>query len=92
MVSVLIALALFAAAESGSQVVAKADPPKVDAPERVSDSQDKMICKRFIETGSLVRGYRTCKTKREWERERDNIRASGPGVDSCSARANGGAC
>jgi hypothetical protein len=45
-----------------------------DGPERAADAGDKMICKRFVETGSLVKGYRTCKTKREWERERENVR------------------
>lgn len=63
-----------------------------NAGESATDPQDKVICKRFAETGSLVGSYRVCKTKREWERERDNIRASGPGIDSCANRANGGPC
>jgi hypothetical protein len=57
-----------------------------------ADPQEKMICKRFVETGSLVQGVRVCKTAREWQRDRDNIRAGGPGVDSCRDRANGGQC
>ena len=85
--SALIALALFFAADPGSQNAANPD-----APERAADSQDKMICKRFIETGSLVRGTRVCKTKREWERDRADIRASDPGIDSCRSRANGAGC
>ncbi|MDB5720315.1 MAG: hypothetical protein JWP15_933, partial [Alphaproteobacteria bacterium] len=31
-------------------------------PEKAVDGRDKLICKRFLETGSLVKGYRTCKT------------------------------
>jgi hypothetical protein len=64
-------------------------PAPEDAPERAKDSRDKMICKRFVATGSLVRGYRTCKTKWEWERERENLRTLSVS-DSCRDRANGG--
>jgi len=46
----------------------------VDAPESAAGAPDKVVCKRFVRTGSLADGYRTCKTKKEWERERDNIR------------------
>ncbi len=45
-----------------------------DEPERSADRGDRMICKRFMRTGSLVDGYRDCKTKREWEKERENRR------------------
>ena len=51
-----------------------------------------MICKRFVDTGSLVRGTRVCKTKHEWELDRAQIRAKGPGIDSCRSRANGTDC
>ena len=62
-----------------------------DAPERAADNRDKMICKRFLETGSLVRGTRICKTKLDWERDRDMLKAQAP-ADSCRLRALGGAC
>lgn len=45
-----------------------------DSPETSAGASDKVICKRFPKTGSLADTYRTCKTKREWERERDNLR------------------
>lgn len=45
-----------------------------DAPETASGNPDKVVCKRFVRTGSLADSYRTCKTKKEWERERDNVR------------------
>lgn len=56
-----------------------------DAPEPVAGNPDKMVCKRFVRIGSLVDSYRTCKTKSEWQRERDNIRQSGV-ADSCRLR------
>jgi hypothetical protein len=79
----LLLLALFAA---DPQTVASAN-----APERAADPRDKMICKKFLETGSLVKGYRVCKTKIEWEHDRDNIRAGFNSAASCR-RNDGGPC
>ncbi|MEO7692062.1 MAG: hypothetical protein ABIS51_22445 [Sphingomonas sp.] len=84
---ILIALAILAAPNAADQ-----STRQPDAVERSTDAQDKMICKRFVDTGSLVRGTRVCKTKHEWELDRAQIRARGPGVDSCRSRANGGEC
>ncbi|MDB5720314.1 MAG: hypothetical protein JWP15_932 [Alphaproteobacteria bacterium] len=56
--------------------------------EKASDSREKMICKRFVETGSLVKGTRSCKPKREWDAERENIRAS-IGSGSCASSERG---
>ncbi|MEO7689294.1 MAG: hypothetical protein ABIS51_08410 [Sphingomonas sp.] len=84
---ILIALAILAAPSSADQ-----STRKPDAVERSTDAQDKMICKRFVDTGSLVRGTRVCKTKHEWELDRAQIRAKGPGIDSCRSRANGADC
>jgi hypothetical protein len=69
---------------------ASAAPPKSDV-ERVADAGDKMICKRFVRTGSLADSYRTCKTKHEWDRERDNVRQL-TAAESCRARGEGGGC
>ena len=58
-----------------SAAAANAAPRQgADGPEKASGNPDKVICKRFVRVGSLVDGYRTCKTKKEWERERDNVR------------------
>lgn len=35
---------------------------------------DKMICKRELETGSMVRYKRTCMTKREWRAASDDMK------------------
>lgn len=45
-----------------------------DVGEKSADPAAKMICKRFTRTGSLVDGYRICKTKIEWQRDRDLLR------------------
>jgi hypothetical protein len=75
----------------GTATTAQAGPrPAADAPEAAAGGRDKIVCKRFLKTGSLVDGYRTCKTKWEWERERENVRQLSVS-DSCNDRANGGA-
>lgn len=33
-----------------------------------ADPLDKVICRRILETGSLVKGKRVCLTRREWTR------------------------
>jgi hypothetical protein len=74
--------------------LAAADPQAAsaaDRPERAADPRDKMICKKFLETGSLVKGYRVCKTKAEWEHDRDNIRAGFNSAAQCPT-GNGGGC
>jgi hypothetical protein len=82
--AVLLMLAGTAAAQAPQRTADAAD-----AAERAGDPQDRVICKRFIETGSLVKGYRSCKTKREWERERDNIRSPRTTSGSCNSGESG---
>jgi hypothetical protein len=72
-----------AALASALSVTAAAAPTVQDKAEKSSDPQDKIICKRFVETGSLVKAQRTCKSKRDWERERDAIRTLGNPSGSC---------
>lgn len=65
--------------------------PDRNGPERAADSRDRVICKRFTKTGSLVASYRDCKTKRDWERERE-ARQQLSVTDSCALRGSGGSC
>lgn len=67
--SAAVSLFLAIAVVAGPAMAAK----EKDAPEKSADARDKMVCKRFLETGSLVKGHRVCKTKAEWERERENL-------------------
>lgn len=70
---------------------AAAERPKRDAPEQTTDSRDKVICKRFADTGSLVSSKRICKTKADWQRERDALREVGRST-SCGNVGNGESC
>lgn len=63
-------------------------PRRADAPEQPSDPNEKIVCKTFTRIGSLADRYRTCKTKAEWQRERDNLRQVNVS-DSCRSRQNG---
>ena len=63
--------------------------PSASSGQKGADSRDKLVCKRFPKTGSLVASYRTCKPESEWERERENIRQLNV-TESCRDRANGG--
>lgn len=70
---------------------AGAAPRRADSAEQPSDPDSKVVCKTFTRIGSLADRYRTCKTKAEWQRERDNLRHSRLS-DSCRSRGElGGA-
>jgi hypothetical protein len=79
-------IALAAVGVMAVSAVAEAAPRRADSIEQPSDPGDKIVCKRFVRIGSLVDAYRTCKTKAEWQRERDNIRQVNIS-DSCRSRA-----
>lgn len=64
----------FACGLASASIAQSAPRRGVDAPEAAAGNPDKVVCKRFTQIGSLVGSYRTCKTKKEWERERDNVR------------------
>ena len=78
------ALALQLAAGGGSK-------PAREQGERAADPASKVICKRFLETGSLVSGYKICKTKADWEKGRDRLRQTNS-TESCRLSGQGGAC
>ena len=82
-------LLLFALAAADPQ--AQATPVSATAA-KSADARDKVICKKFLETGSLVKGYRTCKTRDEWERERANIRQNTGNANSCMTGEGRGGC
>lgn len=69
-VTILLGCALAMASQ------AQAGSTNTNENEQAAASRDKVICKRFAKTGSLVATYKTCKTKWEWDRERENLRQS----------------
>lgn len=50
----------------------QAQPSTVPMP-----AKQRPICKRTVETGSLVRGRRECRTSAEWDRIAEAARAGG---------------
>ena len=71
-----------------ASTAAEAAPRRADSPEQPSDPNDKIVCKTFTRIGSLADRDRTCKTKGEWQRERDNLRQVNV-TDSCRSRQGG---
>lgn len=67
---------------------AGAQTPEREA-DRSAEHRDKVICKRFVETGSLVRSYRTCRTKAEWDKAREDAQRSSI---TASCGLDGGNC
>ena len=59
----------------------------VDAGERAAGNPGKIICKTFTRIGSLADRYRTCKTKAQWQRERDDHQELGKST-SCRMADN----
>ncbi len=54
-------------------LVAAAPASDANRPERVGDPQDRMICKTFPVTGSLIATNKICLTKHEWDWKHSNL-------------------
>jgi hypothetical protein len=81
-------LALASACVLATSTAAQSAPQPADAPEQPADPNEKIVCKTFTRIGTLASRYRTCKSKGEWQRERDNLRQVNV-TDSCSTRHAG---
>ncbi|RSV18322.1 hypothetical protein CA236_09580 [Sphingomonas sp. ABOLG] len=66
-------------------------PSKREVAERSADPANKMICKRFQRIGSLVGTNRVCKTKRDWDVEREALNQWSPAI-SCRPSDVTGRC
>jgi hypothetical protein len=51
-----------------------AEPVLASEASAETGDQDKIVCKRLVDTGSLVRGKRVCKTRQEWGRSAQGAR------------------
>lgn len=65
-------------------VAADPQPAPTATTKPVASAPDKLVCKQFAITGSLVGSKKICKTRREWDIERENVRAVLPGTASCA--------
>lgn len=72
---ILLLVSLFGVESQPTQAATPAKPSASDP--------EKVICRRFAVTGSLVSSYKTCKTRREWDSEREAVRSTGPGSTAC---------
>jgi hypothetical protein len=81
--SATVAIALMLAAASA----APATPPASNNSASPAGSRDRVICRRYVRIGSLVDGYRVCKTRADWDREQANARQFSLS-DSCNLRGD----
>jgi hypothetical protein len=58
----------------GSAVQARPAPSATAASPQPRNPEDKLVCRRMEETGSLLPGPRVCKTAWEWARIRQDSR------------------
>ena len=79
-VFVVVAMLVPAAALWAQQPPVAATPPRT----AVSTGEDRMICKKFPVTGSLVQMTRVCKEKRYWDME-DALRRQNTATSSCGS-------
>ena len=77
----IVAIALVSLAATSAHAL----PSEGRASAEGEASRDRVTCRRFLRTGSLVDSYRTCKTNREWQREHENIQHLSVS-DSCGMR------
>jgi len=83
--STIFALAALAAVASAAYALPSDAGSATGASAKAADPRSQIICRRFVRTGSLVDGYRICKTRGEWDREHENVRQFSVS-DSCSTR------
>ena len=82
-------VALYASLAVGSIMLAA--PAEAASAEKTNANGEKLVCKKFLETGSLVRKTKQCHTPREWDRIADSQRTGATKlVDQLSGRSLGG--
>ncbi len=65
-IAVYLATAMFTLGISSAAAAADPAPPAPAAVTPASDSDQRMICRRDLETGSLVKIKKTCHTREQW--------------------------
>jgi len=86
MLKIALAVATLIAAPALAQQAAAPQPQPAKAPK-----YERIVCRTMMETGSLIKKHKTCKSLAAWDREADAVRANGVS-DSCSKRGEGGIC
>ena len=56
--------------------------PAADSSQPEGQPKERLVCRRIVETGSLVRGTRVCRTRAWWDRTAEQQRANSPGMNS----------
>ncbi|GHH16433.1 hypothetical protein E2E30_14115 [Sphingomonas sp. AAP5] len=67
-------------------------PTPAQATKTAATAPEKRVCREFPVTGSLVGSQKVCKTRREWDIDRERIRASGLTSGVCGNQGISGNC
>lgn len=65
-----------------------AQPEPIEAA-KLAASQDEKICRKFAETGSLVRKIKTCRTRAEWRRIEEGAQETGRSLQTLLSTERG---
>jgi len=90
MLKIALAVATLIAAPALAQQAAAPQPQPQPQPAK-APKYERIVCRTMMETGSLIKKHKTCKSLAAWDREADAVRANGVS-DSCSKRGEGGIC
>jgi hypothetical protein len=82
MLSILSSAVFAILAQGSAQATATASAEPVDP-------LDKIVCKRTLETGSLIKGKKVCITRRQWNKVAEEGRAMGQEMQDANSRIVG---
>jgi len=86
--SVRIALTGLAAALATPALVAQ-QPTAVQVPQVEQPKNERLICRRIQDSGSIARVRRQCFTRAQWDRIAQDQRANSPGMTAMSGSQSG---
>ena len=68
---------MFEIAGLASALLLAGSTAPADAGANTAKPEDKLICRKYLETGSLVKSKRVCHTRADWARINDAARKNG---------------
>jgi len=87
--SVRLALAGLAAALATPAVVAQQQTTTVQIPQVAQPKNERLICRRIQDSGSLARVRRQCYTRAQWDRLAQDQRGNSPAMSAMSGSQSG---
>lgn len=86
-VSACLAAGFVLAVVSGAALAAQ--QPAAQTQPAAKQTEERQICRRVQESGSLARVRRVCYTRAQWDRLAEQQRANSPGMTAMTGSASG---